>query len=75
MKGEKEMEIKNLVNEERKITNQKGIFSVLEYVRDLSVSPFNATAQYFMSKMNVRRRQVVAKLENDSLTMQAGALQ
>ena len=29
----------------------------------------------FMSKMNVRRRQVVAKLENDSLTMQAGALQ
>lgn len=75
MKGEKEMEIKNLVNEERKITKQRGIFSVLEYVRDLSVSPFNATAQYFMSKMDVRRRQVVAKLENDSLTMQAGALQ
>ena len=75
MKGEKEMEIKNLVNEERKITTQRGIFSVLEYVRDLSVSPFNATAQYFMSKMDVRRRQVVAKLENDSLTMQAGALQ
>lgn len=69
------MEIKNLVNEERKITKQRGIFSVLEYVRDLSVSPFNATAQYFMSKMDVRRRQVVAKLENDSLTMQAGALQ
>ena len=75
MKGEIEMEIKNLVNEERKITKQRGIFSVLEYVRDLSVSPYNATAQYFMSKMNVRRRQVVAKLENDSLTMQAGALQ
>ena len=75
MKGEIEMEIKNLVNEERKITKQRGIFSVLEYVRDLSVSPYNATAQYFMSKMNVRRRQVVAKIENDSLTMQAGALQ
>ncbi len=69
------MEIRNLTNDERKITKQKGIFSVLEYERDLSVSPFNATAQYFMSKMNVRRRQVVAKLENDSLTMQAGALQ
>ena len=69
------MEIKNLTNEERKITKQKGIFSILEYERDLSVSPYNATAQYFMSKMNVRRRQVVAKLENDSLTMQAGALQ
>ena len=47
MKGEIEMEIKNLVNEERKITKQRGIFSVLEYVRDLSVSPYNATAQYF----------------------------
>ena len=69
------MQIKNLTNEERKITKQKGIFSVLEYARDLSVSPFNATSQYFMSKMNVRRRQIVAKLENSSLTMQAGALQ
>ena len=69
------MQIKNLTNEERKITKQKGIFSVLEYERDLSVSPFNATSQYFMSKMNVRRRQIVAKLENSSLTMQAGALQ
>ena len=32
-------------------------------------------SQYFMSKMGVRRRQVVANLNNDSLTMQAGALQ
>jgi len=69
------MQINNLTNGERKFINQKGIFSILEYERDLSVSPFNATAQYFMSKMNVRRRQVVANLENSSLTMQAGALQ
>lgn len=69
------MEIRNLTNDERKITKQKGIFSVLEYERDLSVSPYNATAQYFMSKMNVRRRQVIAQLDNSSLTMQAGALQ
>ncbi len=69
------MQINNLTNGERKFTKQKGIFSILEYERDLSVSPYNATAQYFMSKMNVRRRQVVANLENSSLTMQAGALQ
>ena len=69
------MQINNLTNDERKITKQKGIFSVLEYERDLSVSPYNATSQYFMSKMGVRRRQVVAKLENNALTMQAGALQ
>ena len=69
------MQIKNLTNDERIITKSKGMFSVLEYGRDLSVSPFNATSQYFMSKMNVRRRQIVAKLEDSSLTMQAGALQ
>ena len=69
------MNIKNLTNEERKITKQKGIFSILEHSKDLSVSPFNATSEYFMAKMGVRRRQVVARLKNDSLTMQAGALQ
>lgn len=69
------MTIKNLVNEERKITKQKGSFSVLEYMRDLSVSPYNATTQYFMAKMGVRRRQVICKLQDSSVTMQAGALQ
>ena len=45
------MSISNLTNEGRKITKQMGSFSVLEYLRDLSVSPFNATSQYFMAKM------------------------
>lgn len=69
------MSIKNLVNEERKITKQKGSFSILEYMRDLSVSPYNATSQYFMAKMGVRRRQIICKLQDSSITMQAGALQ
>lgn len=69
------MSIKNLVNEERKITKQKGSFSILEYMRDLSVSPYNAASQYFMAKMGVRRRQIICKLQDSSITMQAGALQ
>ena len=69
------MNIKNLTNEERKITKQLGCFSILEYERDLSVSPFNATSQFFMSKMGVRRRQAIVKLEKSSVIMQAGALQ
>ncbi|MBO4293358.1 MAG: AIM24 family protein [Clostridia bacterium] len=69
------MEIRNFTNEDRKIVKQMGNFSILEYVKDLSVSPYNATAQYFMSQMNVRRRQVVAKLNGNSITLQAGALQ
>lgn len=69
------MEIRNFTNDDRKIVKQMGNFSVLEYVKDLSVSPYNATSQYFMSQMNVRRRQVVAKLNGNSITLQAGALQ
>lgn len=69
------MEIRNFTNDDRKIVKQMGNFSILEYVRDLSVSPYNATAQYFMSQMNVRRRQVIAKLNGNSITLQAGALQ
>ncbi len=69
------MSIKNLTNEERKIVKQMGCFSILEYMKDLSVSPYNATAQYFMANMGVRRRQVVSQLNGSSITLQAGALQ
>lgn len=69
------MDIKNFTNEQRKIVDQMGCFSILEYLKDLSVSPYNATAQYFMANMGVRRRQVVAKLDGSSITLQAGALQ
>lgn len=70
------MEIRNLQNEHRKIIETKGSFSILESSRDLSVSPFNATAQYFMEKMGVRRRQVIATLKGDNtIVIQAGAMQ
>ncbi len=40
------------------------------------MSPFNATAQYFMEKMGVRRRQVIATLKGDNtIVIQAGAMQ
>ncbi len=69
------MGIKNLTNEGRIITKKLGCFNVMEYVKDLSVSPYNATSQYFMSKMGVRRRQLLCRIEDSSITMQAGALQ
>ena len=52
------MRIENLQNENRKYAKSIGNFHVLEYVQDASVSPMNAMNEYFMSKMNVRRRQV-----------------
>ena len=70
------MEIKNLQNEHRKIIETVGSFSVLESSRDESVSPWNATTQYFMEKMGVRRRQVIATLRGDkTIVTQAGAMQ
>lgn len=70
------MEIRQLQNEHRKITNTKGSFSILESFRDESVSPWNATSAYFMEKMGVRRRQVIATLNgNTTIVTQAGSMQ
>ena len=57
------MRIENLQNENRKYAKSIGNFHVLEYVQDASVSPMNAMNEYFMSKMNVRRRQVVGRVK------------
>lgn len=70
------MRITNLENENRKFTKTVGNFHVLEYTQDASVSPVNAVDEYFMSKMNVRRRQVVIEISDDhSAIIQAGAMQ
>ena len=70
------MRIENLQNENRKYAKSIGNFHVLEYVQDASVSPMNAMNEYFMSKMHVRRRQVVIDIDKDhSAVIQAGAMQ
>ena len=70
------MRIVNLENNNRKIISTINNFHVLEYVQDPSVSPMNAIDEYFMSKMNVRRRQVVIDISRDhSAVIQAGAMQ
>ena len=70
------MELKRLQNDYRKITSTMGCFSILESARDLSVSPANAKTEYFMEKMGVRRRQILATLQGDkTVVTQAGAMQ
>ena len=70
------MRIENLQNENRKFAKSIGNFHVLEYVQDASVSPMNAMNEYFMSRMGVRRRQVVIDIDKDhSAVIQAGAMQ
>ena len=70
------MRIINLENENRKFVKTIDNFHVLEYVQDASVSPMNAANEYFMSKMNVRRRQLVIDIsKNHSAVIQAGTMQ
>ncbi len=70
------MNIRNIENGARKFVANNGNFHVLEYLQDSSVSPENATTEYFMSKMGVHRRQLVIELdEKHSAIIQAGAMQ
>lgn len=58
-----------------KVLCQLGGFKVLEYQKDLSVSAADAIDEYFAAKMNIKKRQVLIELNNDSYTLQAGAMQ
>ncbi len=70
------MNIRNLENETRKFVMNRENFHVLEYFQDASVSPANASTEYFMSKMGVHRRQLAIELDaNHSAIIQAGAMQ
>ena len=62
-------------NDDVTILDTLGAFKVIEWKRDLSVSPESAMVAYFSSEMNVRRRQVICDLNQAPVTIQAGAMQ
>jgi len=62
-------------NDDVKILDAKGAFRVMEYQRDLSVTPSTAMLAYFCAQMNVRKRQVICNLAKAPVTVQAGAMQ
>ena len=62
-------------NDDIKILNTLGPFTVVEYQRDLSVAPSDAQKAYFCNAMNVRKRQVICELSKANITLQAGAMQ
>lgn len=58
------------------IKEQLGGFTVLEYIKDLSCTSIaEATAQYYMSQSNMRRKQLMIELNNSEIMMKAGAMQ
>ena len=66
----------NLLSTENAVVkSQLGGMQVIEYARDMSVSPLTSKTEYFMAKMNVNRRQLLLNLNGNSYTIQAGAMQ
>ncbi|MBE6616253.1 MAG: AIM24 family protein [Ruminococcaceae bacterium] len=69
-------EIRNFTdNDDIRILDKLGTFTVIEYQRDLSVSPAEAQTAYFCHAMNVRKRQVICDLSVSDVILQAGAMQ
>lgn len=67
--------IKNFTdNDDVKILNNLGPFTVIEYQRDLSVTPSTAMVAYYANEMNVKKRQVICDLSKADVTVQAGAM-
>jgi len=68
--------INNLFNNKNiRQIESAGTFTTFEHQNDLSVNPFYAETSYFMKEMNIKRRQVLCKLEGNSVKVQAGAMQ
>jgi len=64
-----------LTNDDIVVLDSKGPFKIIEYKRDLSVTPYNAATAFFAEQMNARKRQVVCDLNVSGVTVQAGAMQ
>ena len=62
-------------NDDVKVLSELGAFQVIEYQRDLSVTPGSAITAYFSAQMNVKKRQLVCHLNRGNVTAQAGAMQ
>lgn len=63
-------------NDDVQVVGRLGQFHILEWKRDLSVTPATAQIAYFASAMNVRRRQLVAAVDpQHPVTLQSGAMQ
>jgi len=62
-------------NDDVKIISRLGAFQVIEYQRDLSITPSSAVTAFYSAQMNVKKRQLVCDLSQSPVTIQAGAMQ
>lgn len=62
-------------NDNLSVVEQKGIFTVFQHDRDLSVSPSTAASSYYMAKMQCTPKQVAINLANNAVRLKPGAMQ
>ena len=62
-------------NDDVKIISQKKGFTVIEYQKDLSVTPDSAQMAYYSSLMDIRRKTLMCDLKVSPVTIQPGAMQ
>lgn len=69
--------IKGLFNDDdHVITEVKGIFRVVEHQKDLTTTPEAAMREYFMSKMDIKRKQLLVQLDGTcGVITQTGSMQ
>lgn len=68
--------INNLFNNKNIVQIESaGNFVTFEHKNDLSVDPFSASTNFFMKEMNIKKRQVLCKLNGSAVKVQAGAMQ
>lgn len=69
-------QIHNFTNNDNvKVLDTLGAFSVIEYQKDISVLPQDAMNAYYCSQMNIRKRQLVCDVKKSNVTVQAGSMQ
>ena len=51
------------------------MFKVIQYDKDLSCTADDAQIKFYMSQMNVKKRQLMITLNNESVNIQPGAMQ
>ena len=70
------IQVKMGETQNRRIIEKKGNITVFEYDHDLSPNPAAALQEYYASKMNIRKRQVMFELNGKSdVVIQSGAMQ
>ena len=69
--------MKNFIgdNDNIRIVEEKGIFTVIEHIKDMSVSPSEAQLKYFMEKMSCEQRQVCIRLNHNAVRLKPGEMQ